>query len=404
MSVPYAPPGYVDILSALDKLGITDFYLQYFQKPGVAEAELQRDIEGALRRIYFTASGDLEEKGKGFARLTSGTLLGNTVDPPALPAWLSEADLDYYAGEFRRTGFRGGLSWYRNLRRNWELAAPWRGQPVRQPSLFLAGSRDGVLRFPAAQAQLDAFPRTLPGLRASHILEGAGHWVQQERPAEVNKLLIDFLKGLSFSSVDNCREDVDACSAEAPVRDCRPAGPGGVREARNVRRDAARPRRARPVARTGAGLAQCHHGGLGVGRPGQRHAVALAGEPGRDRADPGADAESRRPRRNPDPPLPPRRRPADAQPSLRRLRHDRDGADRLPADGRGDRHRGVLLGAHDARHGHPGRRHHQRHAASDRRRACRARQPARARAGALRAARAAAWRTRAAAVTPSRRI
>jgi pimeloyl-ACP methyl ester carboxylesterase len=196
MSVPYAPPGYVDILSALEKRGIDDFYLQYFQKPGVPEAELQQDIRSALRRLYFTAGGQLEEKGKGFARLTGGTLLANTVDPPTLPAWLSEADLDYYTQEFSRTGFRGGLNWYRNLRRNWELGAPWRGQPIRQPALFIAGSRDGVLRFPAAQSQLDAYPQTLPGLVGSHIIEGAGHWVQQEAPAEVNKLLIDFLKGL----------------------------------------------------------------------------------------------------------------------------------------------------------------------------------------------------------------
>ena len=115
MSVPYAPPGYIDILSALEKLGINDFYLQYFQKPGVPEAELQQDIRGALRRLYFTAGGELQEKGKGFARLTDGSLLGNTVDPPTLPAWLSEADLDYYTQEFSRTGFRGGLNWYRNL-------------------------------------------------------------------------------------------------------------------------------------------------------------------------------------------------------------------------------------------------------------------------------------------------
>jgi pimeloyl-ACP methyl ester carboxylesterase len=197
MSVPYAPPGYVDILSALEKLGINDFYLQYFQKPGVPEAELQQDIRGALRRIYFTAGGELADKDKGFARLTGGTLLANTVDPPSLPPWLSETDLDYYAGEFARTGFRGGLNWYRNLRRNWELGGPWRGRPILQPSLFIAGSRDGVLRFPAAQAQLDAYPRTLPGLRGSHILEGAGHWVQQERPADVNELLIGFLRGVS---------------------------------------------------------------------------------------------------------------------------------------------------------------------------------------------------------------
>jgi len=196
MSVPYTPPGYVDILTALEKLDIKDFYLQFFQKPGVAEAELQQDIRGALRRLYYTASGELEEKGKGFGRLPTGTLLGNTVDPPSLPKWLSEADLDYYTAEFSRTGFRGGLNWYRNLRRNWELGSPWRGQPIGVPSLFIAGSRDGVLRFPAAQSQLDAFPRTLPGLRGSHILDGAGHWVQQERPSEVNRLLIEFLKGL----------------------------------------------------------------------------------------------------------------------------------------------------------------------------------------------------------------
>jgi pimeloyl-ACP methyl ester carboxylesterase len=196
MSVPYVPPGYVDMLTALDKLGIHDFYLQYFQKPGVAEAELQQDVRDALRRLYFTAGGELKEKGKGFARLTGGSLLANTVDPVALPAWLSEADLDYYTQEFTRAGFRGGLNWYRNLRRNWQLSTPWRGQPIRQPALFIAGSRDGVLRFPAAQAQVDAFPQTLPGLVGSHIIEGAGHWVQQERAAEVNKLLIDFLKGL----------------------------------------------------------------------------------------------------------------------------------------------------------------------------------------------------------------
>ena len=197
MSVPYAPPGHVDLLTALGKLGITDFYIQYFQKPDVAEAELQHDIKGALRRLYFTASGDLDDDKKGFGRLPAGTLLANTADPAALPRWLSEADLDYYTAEFARTGFRGGLNWYRNIRRNWELSAPWRGQPIHVPSLFIAGSKDGVLRFPAAKSQLDAFPTTLPGLRGSHILDGPGHWIQQERPDEVNRLLIEFLRSLS---------------------------------------------------------------------------------------------------------------------------------------------------------------------------------------------------------------
>lgn len=197
MSVPFAPRGGTDLFSSLTKLGITRFYIQYFQKPGVAEAEFEADVRNALRRVYFTASGDLRESGKGFAMLPEGGgFLSNTVSPETLPAWLSEADLDWFAGEFSRVGFRGGLNWYRNIARNWHLTAPWYGLPITQPSLFIAGSRDGVLKFPASAAQMEAFSRTLPQLRGSHILEGAGHWVQQERPDEVNRLLLDFLDSL----------------------------------------------------------------------------------------------------------------------------------------------------------------------------------------------------------------
>lgn len=196
MSVPFTPPARTDLLSALEKLGITTFYMQYFQQPGVAEAEFERDVEQSIRRIHFSGSGDAPERatfgmvepGKGF--------LGSTVDPQTLPAWLSEEDVAYYAGEFRRAGFRGGLNWYRNLRRSAELMAPWRGCVLRQPSMFVAGSRDGVLRFPASKKQIDAFPSTLTGLRGCHILEGAGHWIQRERAAQVNELLLGFLATL----------------------------------------------------------------------------------------------------------------------------------------------------------------------------------------------------------------
>ena len=171
MSVPYVAAGlrrHPD--GARASSASHDFYLQYFQKPGVPEAELQQDIRGALRRIYYTAGGELEEKGKGFARLTTGTLLGNTVDPPKLPPWLSEADLDYYAREFSRTGFRGGLNWYRNLRRNWELGGPWRGQPIRQPSLFIAGS----------QRRRAALPRR--AIAARRLPEDAARPARQPHP------------------------------------------------------------------------------------------------------------------------------------------------------------------------------------------------------------------------------
>jgi pimeloyl-ACP methyl ester carboxylesterase len=198
LSVPWAPRGGIDLLGALDRLGVTRFYMQYFQTPGVAEAELEADVRASLRRIYYSASGDGAGQGRGFAQLPEGGgLLTGVTDPAALPAWLTEADLDWYAAQFAHSGFRGGLNWYRNLTRNWHLMAPWHGQPIHQPSLFIAGSRDSVLKFPASMQQIEAFSRTLPGLRGCHIVDGAGHWVQQERPDEVSALLLAFLEGLA---------------------------------------------------------------------------------------------------------------------------------------------------------------------------------------------------------------
>lgn len=196
MSVPFTPPGRTDLLSSLEAQGIHTFYMQYFQAPGVAEAELERDVESSLRRLYYSGSGDGPERAT-FGILEPGTgLLDNTVDCEVLPAWLPAEDLAYYTGEYERAGFRGGLNWYRNLKRSTELMTPWRGRVVHQPSLFIAGSRDNVLRFPASKAQIEAYPRTLPGLRGCHILEGAGHWIQRERAAEVNALLLAFLDSL----------------------------------------------------------------------------------------------------------------------------------------------------------------------------------------------------------------
>jgi pimeloyl-ACP methyl ester carboxylesterase len=195
MSVPWALRGKIDLLSSLEKQGITRFYMQYFQTPGVAEAEFERDIRRALLSIYFNGSGDKPDADNGFALVPeNGGFLTEKMLPSVMPSWLSDNDLNYFAAEFARSGFRGGLNWYRNLTRNWRLMAPWQGQPIRQPSLFIAGSRDGVLKFPASKAQIEMFPSSLPGIRGCHIIEGAGHWIQQERAAEVNGLLLDFLK------------------------------------------------------------------------------------------------------------------------------------------------------------------------------------------------------------------
>jgi epoxide hydrolase A/B len=130
------------------------FYQLYFQEPGVAEAELQRDVRQTIRRLAYSGSGDAPGRAETFAKPDAvgmvprrGGFLSRTVEPSALPSWLAEADIDFYAGEFSRTGFRGGLNWYRNIDRNWELLAPFAGARVTVPftslqqRLFKTGAR-----------------------------------------------------------------------------------------------------------------------------------------------------------------------------------------------------------------------------------------------------------------------
>jgi pimeloyl-ACP methyl ester carboxylesterase len=196
MSVPYSPPARLDFVSALEQQGIRTFYIQYFQTPSVAEEELQADVDATIRRLTFSMSGDGPEQIVAGIMAPGAGLLDATVEPETLPDWLSADELRYIAEEFRRTGFRGGLNWYRNIRRSSELLAPWRGLAIQQPSLFIAGARDDVLKFPGSRFRLESLPQVLPALRGCHVLDGAGHWIQRERAREVNDLILRFLAGL----------------------------------------------------------------------------------------------------------------------------------------------------------------------------------------------------------------
>jgi pimeloyl-ACP methyl ester carboxylesterase len=196
LSVPYAPRGGVPPTTLLRQAAGDGFmYMLYFQTPGVAEAELERDVRATLRRVFFSGSGDAprQEGWRAFAARRS-TFLEGLIDPPSLPAWLGEADLDFYVGEFERTGFRGGLNWYRNLDRSWELLAPWQHAPVTVPALFIAGDRDLVLEM--RRAPLDRMREVVPDLQKLVLLPGCGHWTQQERPAEVSAEMLAFLAAL----------------------------------------------------------------------------------------------------------------------------------------------------------------------------------------------------------------
>jgi len=176
------------------------FYQLYFQRVGIAEAELQRDVPTTLRRLLFTASGDVPEGISYRGHLTMvprrGGLLTHTNDPDSLPGWLSSLDLDFYAGVFTRTGFRGGLNWYRNIDRNWELLASLRGATIRVPALYVVGDRDLVLTFPGMGELVRNLSMLVPALRETVVLPGCGHWTQQERAFEVSQAMASFLREL----------------------------------------------------------------------------------------------------------------------------------------------------------------------------------------------------------------
>ncbi|MBK3571578.1 alpha/beta fold hydrolase [Streptomyces sp. MBT62] len=199
LSVPYTPrggprPG--EVFAGMG--GDEEFYVSYFQEPGRAEAEIEPDVRGWLAGFYAALSaGTMPGPGAPdphFVSRAGGTLRERLPVAAGLPAWLSEAELDVYAGEFERTGLTGALNRYRNMDRDWEDLADFDGAPVTQPSLFLGGSLDASTTWLADA--IAAYPATLPGLRGSHILEGCGHWIQQERPAEVNQHLTEWLAGL----------------------------------------------------------------------------------------------------------------------------------------------------------------------------------------------------------------
>ncbi|MFF1685283.1 alpha/beta fold hydrolase [Streptomyces sp. NPDC058254] len=200
LSVPYTPPGGPrpsDIFAGMG--GDEEIYVSYFQEPGRAEAEIEPDVRGWLAGLYAALSADtMAAPGAPDPHFVArGAAMRDRFPAGRLPAWLDEAELDVYAGEFERTGLTGGLNRYRNMDRDWEELAAHRGAPVTQPSLFIGGAMDASTTWLADA--IDAYPTTLPGLRASHILDGCGHWIQQERGDDVNRILVEWLAGLPDS-------------------------------------------------------------------------------------------------------------------------------------------------------------------------------------------------------------
>ena len=195
MSVPYsaAPAPPTDIFKVIFEGKF--FYMLYFQEVGVAEAEFEADPRHFLRTMLYSAGGEGMANGTaGLADLPAeGTKFMDimTEAPDTLPGWVTEADVDVYADAFIKSGFFGPVSFYRNMDANWHRSQGIAASVYAFPTGFVTGSLDPVLAMmPGA---LEGMVEALPDFRGSTIIDGAGHWVQQEKPAETNAALLKFL-------------------------------------------------------------------------------------------------------------------------------------------------------------------------------------------------------------------
>jgi pimeloyl-ACP methyl ester carboxylesterase len=190
---PRAPRPYSELLR--ESYGENFFYMLYFQEPGVAEAELDADPRAVLQRVYASPDTPREPPEVTDPKASAGGWLGRIGRPTELPPWMSQEDLDYYVAQFEGKGFRGGLNYYRQFERNFELTREV-DATIPIPALFVAGALDGVIRGQSAEQLTAAMSPVAPDLRGVHVLEGAGHWIQQERADEVNRLLVEFFRGV----------------------------------------------------------------------------------------------------------------------------------------------------------------------------------------------------------------
>ncbi len=194
LSVPFSPRSPVQPMPAMRELFKGQFFYQlYFFEPGVAEAEIEGDLRMCLKKFLVMGSGQADlsampQKGP------DDDMFSDMPEPEGMPDWLTEADLDFYTGEFTRSGMRGPLNYYRNHDLTWRLTE---GAPteIHQPAMFLAGDKDGVIMM-AAQA-LQAMPDHVRDLRMNELISGIGHWTQQEAPEQVNRKLLEFLAEVS---------------------------------------------------------------------------------------------------------------------------------------------------------------------------------------------------------------
>ncbi len=197
MSVPYGGrPATSPIGSMKARFGENFFYILYFQEPDVAEAEFDADPHGILSRLYLSPDSPRKPREISDPKRAAGGWIPRLGEPQGLPGWLTQEDLDYYVDEFTEAGFRGGINYYRNIERNWEITPQLAGARIKQPVLFVSGENDVVIGGASEDQLRGTMSKVAEDLRGVTLIPKIGHWVQQESPSETNAALLAFLAGL----------------------------------------------------------------------------------------------------------------------------------------------------------------------------------------------------------------
>jgi len=195
LSVPFTVRSRQPPLERLrEVMGDRLFYMLHFQTPGIAEAELSADVRGFLLGMYAASSANPPPGALQALPAATGRFVDQLPVPDVPPGFLDPADLDASVDTFTRTGFTGGLNYYRAMDLTWHGVPALADARVRCPAAFLAGERDLVLAFTPTRGMA---PPHVTDLRAREILPGVGHWVQQEAPEATTTFLLGFLSGLA---------------------------------------------------------------------------------------------------------------------------------------------------------------------------------------------------------------
>lgn len=198
MSVPYGGrPAESPMVSWRESFGDNFYYILYHNEPGgIAEAEYDNDPAGILGALYLSPNSPRHAPLITDKKRSAGGWIGRLGAPVSLPSWLSQEDLDYVVGQFKESGFRGGMNYYRNFHRNWEITEHLQDVKVSVPTLFIAGSEDMVIAH-ASEGQLNgAMSKIAEDFRGVVLIPGIGHWLQQEAPNETNQAMLEFLESL----------------------------------------------------------------------------------------------------------------------------------------------------------------------------------------------------------------